>query len=56
MVRLLLGLPQKYVSSISDSGGSATRARTWDILLNREALYRLSYRGMLPHFAKASRG
>ncbi len=28
--------------------GSADRTRTCDILLNREALYQLSYRGMLP--------
>ena len=32
--------------------GSATRARTWDILLNREALYRLSYRRMFAFFLR----
>jgi hypothetical protein len=32
--------------------GSATRDRTWDILLNREALYRLSYRGILENHSR----
>jgi len=32
--------------------GSATRDRTWDILLNREALYRLSYRGIPENHTK----
>lgn len=52
VTNLLRGI--KKLPSGQFFAGSATRARTWDILVNSEALYQLSYRGIPENHIKKS--